>query len=334
MATLLQEGFDGWTLTSDHTAQAVARSFPYYWRGEIVAAAPGRTGNRLKQFWTDSSSRMPILGTGGAVSPTSYSTLSGGCALQTTVGQYGASIRITDVNGSLMLISILAGAWTISYNPTGTANDIDASGLLSASYTENYVEFEWSPSAFSLYINNALAYTVAWTGVAVNLINLAALNDANGMFVDDLYLQDTVPRRGMHRIVLLSKGTATENTGTYTGAGTNITGTNSFDGDTTYYTLANAAGQQLMFPITATPLPATVDTVHAVTLTAQSRKTDAGTYNANFQVTRSATDYNVGAMPNAMSYAGVAVNLTTDPSTSAAWTKAGVEAMEFGFKGA
>ena len=334
MATLLQEGFDGWTLTNDHTAQATARGFPQHWRSQIVAAAPGRTGNRIQQYWSDSSSRIPMLGTGGAVSPTSYSTLSGGCALQTAAGQTGASIRITDVNGVLMLISIFAGSWAISYDPAGTANDIAARGGPLASYAENYVEFEWSPSTFSLYINNALVYTKSWTGVAVNLIALASLAGENGMFVDDMYLQDTGTRRGMHRIVLLSKGTATDNTGTYTGAGTNITGTNSFDGDTTYYTLANAAGQQLMFPITATPLPATVDTVHAVTLTAQSRKTDAGTYDANFQVTRSATDYNVGAMPNAVSYAGVAVNLTTDPSTSAAWTKAGVEAMEFGFKGA
>ena len=124
MATLLQEGFDGWTLTSDHTAQATARGFPQHWRSQIVAAAPGRTGNRLQQYWTDANSRIPMLGTGGAVSPTSYSTFSGGCALQTTIGQYGASIRITDVNGILMLISILAGAWTISYNPAGTANDV------------------------------------------------------------------------------------------------------------------------------------------------------------------------------------------------------------------
>ena len=101
------------------------------------------------------------------------------------------------------------------------------------------------------------------------------------------------------------------------------------DADTTYVESATTGQKDTygMENIPTTPL-----TIVAIATVLIAKKTDAGTRSVKAVIRRSGTDYDGVAAFLGTSYDAHVALVLTDPSTAAAWTEAGINAMEVGVK--
>jgi hypothetical protein len=165
------------------------------------------------------------------------------------------------------------------------------------------------------------------------------IRDRGKRSYQDLYIaikdgSGVTDRLGDSRVAIIWPTSIDANTGYASTGGSTVAdrlGSASFDGDTTYYE-ADDLNDNLSLSSTDS-VPSTPIVVHGVEVTSISRKTAAGDRSTKAVVKISSTTY-LADIENVMTEA-YSVNrgiFEEDPSTTAAWTKSGVEAASFGEK--
>lgn len=179
---------------------------------------------------------------------------------------------------------------------------------------------------------------IDYTGDTYNLgnVDITQIRIENHIQIDDLYVVDNTGAvnnsfLGDVRVeTLYPSGDATPNDFTATGAGTtNADRVQSMDDDTTYLS-SDTIGHQEQF--TLDDLPSGVTPI-AVQQTTTARKDGVGARGlANRIVSGATTDTGADTGLSDGQYTSIITTHDVDPNTSAAWTKAGVDALEVGFE--
>lgn len=270
MATLYDMGsFDGWTSALSDTAacraELLARGGAYGGlEGTLQIRALTIDGVTRKTLFMNN--RSHFVGS-SVLWGTLRSTFSMGAALNTDTPSTGHYINLFDENGVELLLVLRGTSWTLSYNPAGTANDISASGNISA-MSIMFAEMVWTPSNFKLFLNNKEVYSKAWTGVTGRLNAIGAVDVTSASrHILNYYLADQ--RIGMCSVIAATLAAPSSDTSaSVTGAATRQAALASFDGNTSYVTYTEGSGQLTDLPLTAT-LPAS-STIHAIKVTGQA----------------------------------------------------------------
>jgi hypothetical protein len=173
------------------------------------------------------------------------------------------------------------------------------------------------------------------TANAVMVGNDAALG--HSMRIDDLYICDGTGSTnndflGDVMVTVLKPDGAGNSTQWTPSAGSNWQNVDeaSVDSDTTYNSTSTAGHVDLYALENLSYTPASIK---GIQWNAQVRKDDASTYDVRRVIRSGGTDYTGSTVlsPNT-TYANYHEILETDPATSAAWTKSGIDALQAGVK--
>ena len=163
-------------------------------------------------------------------------------------------------------------------------------------------------------------------------------NNAAQAYYDDMYILDTTgsynnTRLGDSRIQTLRPNSdAGPNDGTPSTAGPHYAMVNApqNNGGATYITVAGTSDQEELFGMTS--LSGTPTEVFAARVLNYAEKTDGGTLNSNAVIVSNSVVGNGETQNLLTNYSGMYGIFETDPSTGVAWTPAGINAADCGFK--
>ena len=102
------------------------------------------------------------------------------------------------------------------------------------------------------------------------------------------------------------------------------------DGGSTYITVTGASGQEELFGMTALPINPT--TIYGAKVLNYAKKTDAGTLNTNSIISSNSVVANSNVQGLLTTFSGISGIFESDPSTGVAWSPAGINAADCGFK--
>jgi hypothetical protein len=176
------------------------------------------------------------------------------------------------------------------------------------------------------------ASSVDTRNAGVSSVSRIHLGDGKTFYGDDLYIMSgSGARKGDIRVPTLFPSGAGNSTAWTPSAGSNYQCVDeAAPNDDTDYVSSSTAGQRDTYAYDN--LPAGVTAVHAVQVNLNARKDDAGVRTIATVIRRSGTDYDGTTQTIASAYASYRQVYEQDPSTSAAWGVAGVDAAEFGEK--
>lgn len=221
---------------------------------------------------------------------------------------------IKDVNGIYMYVSwnSESGVVNVAYNPSGTANDINETAYFNPTIEAVY-RLEWKPTVFSIYVNNKLVLTKAWTAVAMSemLMGTAWNNAMSFRFIAFGYT-------GMPTGKNLVLGTPTVDTGVRTGGTSTADALTKFDGATSYMTYGVGTGQQTKLPATA----AVTGTVLGLKVMAAVSGVGGSPANGKLSITTPTGTSVLGATEKGVGYVPTTYTLSVDPATGTAFNAA------------
>lgn len=321
MSVIFMEGFDLYSSTVSATGWSDG--------GTTTPYGVGRSG-----FVTTNGSCPVSL-------PSTYTDLTIGFALyhgNATGRNDGGLIRFKNFTSAIVSVYTNSDG-SISANlgsSTGTSNRLCISaGSVVATNVWCYVEVSLhrNSSGGSITISVDGVTVASASGVntgASDIDNLTLGISSNYSFrVDDLYVVDSLTPLGGARIdtILPSSDDSVQFT---PNSGANnysrVADSSGSDGDTSYVSDATAGHKDRygMADLSTTPT-----SIYAVKATFISRKDDATTRTARTNVVSGASTDTGPTIGVPSSYAGYDGNvLNTDPNTSSAWTKAGVDALK------
>jgi hypothetical protein len=334
MTLLWMDGFDAADVTSKWPNSNIANttSGTRFGYGKCVQLGSTGASPSLRKSFT--ASTKVIFGqaymTDGSGNQFSWFTL---------YGDAGSTPHITIIQRNLGVVNIERG-------PTGSQTVLASSAA--GAWSNNvwhYVEVSAtiSDTTGTVVVKVDGATVVTYTGDtknggtanSVDMIEWQAYNGGGiHVWVDDLYIandQGTINNDflGDSRVYTLSPTGAGANTGWTPSTAPNWDCVNELPASSTDYVFAGSAG--LRDTYACADLPGSPAAVFGVNAVAIAKKTDAANRTVKTVIRRGSTDY-VDTTGLALSTAdNVAVGLReTDPSTSAAWTVANVNAMEIG----
>jgi hypothetical protein len=295
--------------------------------------------------------RAGIAGTGGyweRTLPSSYATLILGFGLYVTSLASGPLVflELYDSSGNLHLYFTWETSGLIkAYHGTGTLLGTSSGGALTNA-TWYYIEIKStindSTGAVTIRVNETTTLTVTGAdtrngGTAdINKFRLRNNLGNTSQFYDDLYVCDTSGSNNNDFLgACVVEWRLPSGAGNYTqwtpSTGANYACADETDpnNDTDYVSDATTGNKDTY---ALTDLATTGGTVRGVVLKAFLKKTDANTATFNLGVRSSTTDSWGSNQSPTTSYASYEQVVETDPATSAAWTIAGVNAVEVGIR--
>ncbi len=332
MAIVWMDGFDYYTATGG----VAPLSMRYQNTNSATTTTTGRFGGlALRTGLTGGSPSFAIA---------AASALAHGYALRLdTVSVYatGKSVLQLGTGGTGICNLILKGDGSLQFIRGNTAGTNVLAASAPGLFTDNawhYVEVEFTrhatAGAVTIYVDGLQVATATGVNTGATDIDTIAYptSSTNAIRdVDDLYVTNTASKLGEQRIELLVPVTPdtaqidwTPNSGT-----THYSRVNEvpFDGDTTYVS-ASAASKYDLYNHGA--LSSTPTSITAVQTVSMARKTDSGLRTIQSKVKSSSTTHDGTERALATGYSIFTDILTTDPSTSAAWDAAGVNASQIG----
>lgn len=264
MAIHYMASFGGWTAAANATPQNVARGWSNYTAANTLAVVTDPTLGKV--LGLGATAALETLVPTGL--PDQATTFSFGIAFSTARTDRLTDLVFTDANNVTLTVRIDLTSLSVTYNPAGTANDINLTVPRPALGGFHVLEVSWSPSSFKLFFNNKEIVSVPWTGVAARFTRFYR-SYLNGPNFDIYWMYIADERLGMLQAVTPTLAAPSADTSaSVTGAANRQTALASFDGDTSYVTYTEGSGQLTDLPLTAT-LPAS-STIHAIKVTGQA----------------------------------------------------------------
>lgn len=351
MTLLYVQGFEGFSITGDRTDLDVEYDFDDSVDTTEAGLVAGRTGG-IAGFITNNAnvSTMFLLPVAGLSSEDDWIM---GIAFRTVFNYFrGVSIappliQFIDPNNAVML-SVLPRVGTFRVQ-NGSNTVLGTADVSITTYVWHYLEVKVNLNSTTgsvvLRLNNEEILNV--TGVNTvgssaftrpGMIGFGNSGDSVKTEVDDIYICDD---QGSSHNDFLGDGAVRRlnpnavgdfSQFTNSGGGDNYQDVDETDpdGDTTYVE-SRVAGQKDTYNFQdITDDPASIS---SVTVKSFVKKTDAGARTFVHVARSSSTELDSAVIyPSAVTYRYMASQFPTDPATSAAWTKAGLNAAQFGFK--
>ena len=226
--------------------------------------------------------------------------------------------RFTDANGVILTVGYnnVNGYLDIGYNPAGSGNDITFSSPVAQPGAGRAVlEMAWTPSQFTVKVNNKLVFTKSWAGVSVAQVGFYVPSHG-GAHCD--YLSYAILSTTPLGMPLIGIAAPTVNTNTGTVTGTLPAALTTFDGDTSRVTYTEGSAQSTVLNAAGLYAIPSDAVIHAVKLTVSAAGA-GGVAAGELTLETAAGASDVGEVNMASSYSPKTVVLNADPATSAAF---------------
>jgi len=327
----------------------------------IAAGSGRRSSNSFRMAISASATQSTAAGLQKVLAPADATAVAGvsclisSAAVLGTLGAALASVRdgataqiSLRLNPNLTL-SVLRGA--VNGTVLGTTTAALSAGV--SAYLEWKTLIHPSAGTVDLRINGASVLSLtaqntrntansSWTAIALGTLDAAANiwagTAATGTLdFDDLYILDgtgAAPLNGFLgdcRVDARYPTAAGATTGWTASTGANWAAVDDpAPNDDTDYTAAATTGLTDTFVVQDAPVAGAA--IYGVQHCLSAKKTDAGTASIAPVVRHSGVDYVGGNLNPGTAYAVLLAIAATNPGTSAAWTEAGFNAAEFGYK--
>ena len=330
MALLFIDGFDAadmstkWSVNSNSTSSTTTR----FSNGRSLGLGSGGTRYVTKYFAASAEVYICFAASGLA---------SGfnGITFMYVYTDGGLSVQLSLQSNSNGSISLMRG---------GTQLAVTAAGLLFStwSYIELRAKIDPSAGVATLKVNGNIEANFSGntknTGTSNNVDGIAFTNSGTlgGVLLDDLYILDATGSApyntylGDVRVYTMSPSGAGNTTQFTPSSGANYTTVDELPYSAADY--VSATGPTTKDTYAMADLPAGVSTIYGVQTNIIAKKTDAGSIAIKPIVRSGGTDYAGATTALPASDATIIDVRSQDPSTSAAWTSAGVNGMEAGME--
>lgn len=335
------DGFDSYSTGSDLSFQYSSGSFPG------IGTNIGRFGQGAMVRINSSSLIKKSFSTG-------YSEIWTGFALKTSSASTAtttALVVISSNSGIEGLLNYNAATNTFAFYKGDYVLQEGATG--SVPFINNgwhFIEFHYkmdsSVGVTELYVDDRVLFsnsgqnTTQYGNTTFNSVWLGG-DGANNLpfIIDDWYILDTTigpfntTRLGDSRIQTLRPSSdAGPNNGTPSSGTSHYAMVNApqNDGGSTYITLTGTSGQEELFGMTS--LLANPSTIYGAKVLNYARKTDAGALNTNSIISSNSIVVNSNVQGLLTTFSGISGIFESDPSTGVAWSSAGINAADCGFK--
>lgn len=353
MALLWLDGFEGFTTNGNRTVLDPVYDFSgATGTGEVFVRAPGRTGGkRIEHSEAGSQIGVPEMIRLPITSPTSEDTWVVGFAhyVDWTATKETELLQFLDSGASAMVTLKLRGG-TIH----ARRGDIDGTILGVADaivptkvwhYIECKVRFHDSSGTVEVRVNGETVLnltgqdTKPGSATSPSLVYICGSNSNMDTWCDDYYILDAAGAThndflgdcAIRQLKPNGNGTTNDFVGSDGDSTDNylLVDDDDPDSDTTYSGSATVGEKDLYALEDVADTPATI---HGISVVSFGKKTDAGAKTFVHVVRSGTTESDSSALTPAETYGHQYSFYAQDPDTSAAWTEAGVNAMEAGVK--
>lgn len=340
MAVVLVEGFDAYNGVSSATVGSLATTWSY---GSAPTLVAGRFGGQAARTGTGSGGGNLLI---RSITPLTQGTLGFAIkftAMPSTSGYI--NMALTDANGDgIGLYFLSTGAIslisTTNASTPGATYATTAGGIIVLN-AWHYVELEFTIAnaggILNLYVDGNLVssgtYDTLITSSTVSFLYLGPINSVGtGTYlIDDLYVTNTATRLGEQRVETLYPSADTAQLQWTPSTGSNNYGTvDETLMSSTDFVSTNVLNNYDLYDFTN--LSSTANTINAVTINALAQKDNVGTRTVAMPVKSGSTTSDGANNYLSLGYKLFNRVIETDPNTAAAWTVAGVNALQAGIK--